>query len=82
MSVVLVINSGSSSLKYSLMDVEREVPIGEGLIERIGQETAEISHTVRRLVTAGEPAPTVLDTTHRSQRPVRDHDEEIGRAHV
>lgn len=75
MSVVLVINSGSSSLKYSLMDVEREVPIGEGLIERIGQETAEISHTVRRLVTAGEPAPTVLDTTHRSQRPVRDHDE-------
>lgn len=75
MSVVLVINSGSSSLKYSLMDMEREVPIGEGLIERIGQETSEISHTVRRVAVAGEPAPTVLDSTHRREQPIADHDE-------
>ncbi|WP_404437978.1 acetate kinase [Microbacterium aerolatum] len=75
MSVVLVINSGSSSLKYSLMDMEREVPLGEGLIERIGQENSDISHTVRRVASAGEPAPTVLDTTERSQRPIADHDE-------
>ncbi len=75
MSVVLVINSGSSSLKYSLMDMEREVPLGEGLIERIGQETGDITHTVRRVATEGEPAPAVLDTTHRSQRAVADHDE-------
>jgi len=74
MSVVLVINSGSSSLKYSLMDMEREVPLGEGLIERIGQENSDVSHTVRRLASAGEPAPTVLDSTHRSQRTIADHD--------
>ncbi|CAH0195180.1 MULTISPECIES: acetate kinase [unclassified Microbacterium] len=74
MSVVLVINSGSSSLKYSLMDMEREVPIGEGLIERIGQESSDIAHTVRRVAAPGEPAPAVLDATHRSQRAVADHD--------
>lgn len=74
MSVVLVINSGSSSLKYSLMDMEREVPLGEGLIERIGQDSSEISHTVRRVVTEGEPAPGVLDATHREERPIADHD--------
>jgi len=77
-SVVLVINSGSSSLKYSLMDMEREVPLGEGLIERIGQESSDVSHTVRRVAAAGEPAPTKLDSTHRSQRPVADHDEAMG----
>ncbi|MDN5901342.1 MAG: acetate kinase, partial [Brachybacterium sp.] len=60
MSVVLVINSGSSSLKYSLMDMEREVPLGEGLIERIGQDSGEVSHTVRRVGAEGEPAPTML----------------------
>ncbi|WP_194421746.1 acetate/propionate family kinase [Microbacterium abyssi] len=75
MSVVLVINSGSSSLKYSLMDMDREVPLGEGLIERIGQETSDISHTVRRTASAGEPAPTVLDTTERGQQSIADHDE-------
>lgn len=75
MSVVLVINSGSSSLKYSLIDMEREVPLGEGLIERIGQETGEISHTVRRVAVEGQPAPAVLDSTHRDQRAVADHDE-------
>ncbi|MGM7679497.1 acetate/propionate family kinase [Microbacterium sp. A94] len=75
MSVVLVINSGSSSLKYSLMDMEREVPLGEGLIERIGQESGEITHTVRRVTSPGEPAPTLLDIDHRSERRIADHDE-------
>ncbi|MGM7668487.1 acetate/propionate family kinase [Microbacterium sp. A93] len=75
MSVVLVINSGSSSLKYSLMDMEREVPLGEGLIERIGQESGEISHTVRHLAVEGEPTQTLLSATHRSERPIADHNE-------
>lgn len=74
MSVVLVINSGSSSLKYSLMDMDRELPLGEGLIERIGQEAGDITHTVRR-VSDGSAAPTVLDEKHGSSRPIADHDE-------
>lgn len=75
MSVVLVINSGSSSLKYSLMDMDREVPLGEGLIERIGQASGEISHTVRRIAVEGEPAPTMLDATHRGERTIANHNE-------
>ena len=74
MSVVLVINSGSSSLKYSLMDMDRELPLGEGLIERIGQDAGDITHTVRR-VSDGSAAPTVLDEKHRSSRRIADHDE-------
>ncbi|HWV49279.1 MAG TPA: acetate kinase [Microbacterium sp.] len=74
MSVVLVINSGSSSLKYSLMDMDRELPLGEGLIERIGQDAGDITHTVRR-VADGSAAPTVLDEKHRSSRRIADHDE-------
>jgi acetate kinase len=74
MGIVLVINSGSSSLKYSLFDMAREVPLGSGLIERIGQGMSAISHTVRRTGDGG-PAPTVLDSTTKSERPVADHDE-------
>ena len=74
MSVVLVINSGSSSLKYSLMDMERAAPLAEGLIERIGQETGEISHTVHPVAGPGQPATAVLEATQRSTRAVADHD--------
>lgn len=74
MSVVLVINSGSSSLKYSLIDMRREVPLGEGLIERIGQDSGAVSHTVRRIAD-GDAAPTMLDATTKTERRIADHDE-------
>jgi len=38
---VLVINSGSSSIKFQLFVVERHKPLAQGLIEQIG---AEVSH--------------------------------------
>lgn len=75
MSVVLVINSGSSSLKYSLIDPERGAELAAGLIERIGQPTGILSHTVRVRVEPGVPAPTVLETTYSDERRVADHDE-------
>ena len=37
MSVVLVINSGSSSLKYQLIEVEGGTTLATGLVERIGE---------------------------------------------
>lgn len=74
MSVVLIINSGSSSLKYSLIDMDREAPLGEGLIERIGQDISAISHTVRR-ASDGDAMPTILDVTKKSERTIADHDE-------
>ncbi len=41
---VLVINCGSSSLKYQLFDMEQEVVMAKGLIERIGLEGAQLNH--------------------------------------
>lgn len=43
---VLVINCGSSSLKYQLMDMSDESVIGKGLVERIGIEGSRIVHKV------------------------------------
>ncbi|WP_136055430.1 acetate kinase [Microbacterium sp. K24] len=72
MSAILVINSGSSSLKYSLIDVDTETELASGLIERIGQDVSPVSHTVRPDTTA-DAVPTMLDATYRSERPVADH---------
>ena len=41
---VLVINSGSSSLKYQLIDMETEAVIAKGLCERIGIEGSKLTH--------------------------------------
>ncbi len=42
---VLVINCGSSSLKYQLFDMENERPLAKGLVERIGIDGSRIKHT-------------------------------------
>lgn len=42
---VLVINCGSSSLKYQLIDSETEVALAVGICERIGQEVGHLKHT-------------------------------------
>ncbi|MCK2030945.1 acetate/propionate family kinase [Microbacterium galbinum] len=72
MSAILVINSGSSSLKYSLLDIEREHELASGLIERIGQDTGAASHTVRP-DTDADAVPTMLDATYSDERSIPDH---------
>lgn len=72
MSAILVINSGSSSLKYSLIDIENENELAAGLIERIGQELSTIRHTVRPDTTA-DAVVTMLNASYDSERPVADH---------
>ena len=42
----LVINSGSSSIKYQLLEMPEEVVLCSGLIERIGEENSHIEHWV------------------------------------
>ncbi|HKK95785.1 MAG TPA: acetate kinase [Anaerovoracaceae bacterium] len=42
---ILVINCGSSSLKYQVLDMEYENLLCKGLVERIGMEGSVISHT-------------------------------------
>ena len=41
---ILVINAGSSSLKYQLIDMENEQVIAKGLVERIGIEGSNLVH--------------------------------------
>jgi len=43
---VLVINCGSSSLKYQLMNMENESVLAKGLVERIGIEGSILTHKV------------------------------------
>lgn len=44
MSIVLVVNSGSSSLKYQLIDVEASETLASGLVERIGRGVGHARH--------------------------------------
>lgn len=42
---VLVINSGSSSIKYQLVDPESGDAIAVGLVEQIGESSSQVKHT-------------------------------------
>jgi acetate kinase len=44
--LILVINAGSSSIKYKLYNVEKDVFLAEGIIERIGDKQATHTHKV------------------------------------
>jgi len=54
---VLVINCGSSSLKYQLIDSETEEVLAKGLCERIGIDGSAITHTPEN----GEKITTKVD---------------------
>lgn len=58
---ILVINCGSSSLKYQLIDMENEDVLAKGLVERIGIEGARIKHE-----TIGKDKKTI-------ETPMQDH---------
>lgn len=64
---VLVVNSGSSSIKYQLVDVDTHESLANGLVERIGLAEGRVKHT-------GPDGETVLEV------PVPDH--EAGMEHV
>ncbi len=66
MTVVLVINSGSSSFKYQLIDVETEQPLASGLVERIGERSGLARH--KRLAADGSKTETEIEL------PIPDHD--------
>ncbi|RHA43841.1 acetate/propionate family kinase [Cellulomonas rhizosphaerae] len=55
---VLVVNSGSSSIKYQLVDPVGGGAIASGVVERIGEETGSLTHTFGgRKVTRTDPIP-------------------------
>ncbi len=43
---LLVINAGSSSIKYQLFNMPEEQPVCSGLVERIGLDKASVTHKV------------------------------------
>ena len=73
--VVLVVNSGSSSFKYQLLDMAEEVVLASGLVERIGAVAGRSIHTVTAagMGAVGADAPTVLEATFERELPINDH---------
>jgi acetate kinase len=63
-ATVLVVNAGSSTIKYALIDPEEGTPVAEGLVERIGEEGSRAEHTHH-------------DTTTGRAAPVADHGEAL-----
>lgn len=45
MTIVLVVNSGSSSIKYQIVEMDGESVLASGLIERIGSDRSLRTHT-------------------------------------
>lgn len=45
MNNILIINAGSSSLKYQVIDMDTEKVLAKGVAERIGMDNSVISHT-------------------------------------
>ena len=43
---ILVVNCGSSSVKYQLIDMENESVIAKGIYERIGDEKSSLTHKI------------------------------------
>ena len=61
---ILVVNCGSSSLKYQLIDMENETLLAKGNFERIGEQEAFVTHKVN-----GE--------SHVTKSPVMDHEQAL-----
>ncbi|MFE2692865.1 acetate kinase [Streptomyces mirabilis] len=53
---VLVLNSGSSSVKYQLLDMRDRSRLAMGLVERIGEGTSRLKHTA---LTTGDTRQTI-----------------------
>ncbi|MFF9207062.1 MULTISPECIES: acetate kinase [unclassified Streptomyces] len=60
---ILVLNSGSSSVKYQLLDLRDESRLAVGLVERIGEQTSRLRHT-----------PLAGGETREFNGPIADHD--------
>ncbi|CAM5399836.1 acetate kinase [Streptomyces abikoensis] len=61
---VLVLNSGSSSVKYQLLDMADGARLAAGLVERIGEETSRLVHSP--LATGGDK--------REKEAPIADHE--------
>ena len=63
---ILVINAGSSSLKYQLIDMSAHNVLAKGLCERIGIEGSNLQHT-----------NVAKDNKVKLEKPMKDHSDAI-----
>lgn len=67
---ILVINAGSSSIKYQLLDMDTKKPLASGVVERIGEDMGTISHKAfpgtpeENKFSAEKPFPTHKEGMH------------------
>jgi len=61
---ILVVNCGSSSIKYQLYLMPEKTVLSKGMVERIGDENSALVHTCG-------------DDTTRVERPIADHEESM-----
>ncbi|MCR2815320.1 acetate/propionate family kinase [Microbacterium jiangjiandongii] len=73
MSVVLVVNSGSSSFKYQLVEPEDGRVLASGIVERIGEPMGAAKHKVYFGGQEGVEAVTATDATYTRELPIPDH---------
>lgn len=55
---ILVVNAGSSSLKYQLIEMTDESVLAKGVCERIGQKSSVLKHSGKASVEIERPMPT------------------------
>lgn len=72
MSAVLVVNSGSSSFKYQLIDMDTEQMLATGLVERIGEDSGHAVHTIPWDAVPSVDRSDAPQTTERDL-PISDH---------
>ncbi len=62
---ILVINSGSSSIKYSLFDMDRRATLATGVVEKIGEASSRIKHKVSTSELVTEVGRDLIVADHR-----------------
>ncbi|TFD86090.1 acetate/propionate family kinase [Cryobacterium serini] len=72
MTAVLVVNSGSSSFKYQLIEMDTETTLASGLVERIGELIGQSSHSVAATDSASD-VPASADQKSKRELPIPDH---------
>ena len=68
---IFVINTGSSSIKYKLFDMEKHQLLASGVVEKIGEETSVLTH--KGIAPNSETSETVQKIR------IHDHDEGLKR---
>ncbi|MEW6754640.1 MAG: acetate kinase [Candidatus Latescibacterota bacterium] len=73
MELILVLNCGSSSVKYTLFDVEHEREVAGGAVERIGEGSPRLTHQ-----DGGRPVQRAVEAADHDQALMQIHDVLLG----